>query len=81
MSPSPLPFRFGGSDRSQGDYRARKAAEFESMARLLEEFIPKFKAESDQQFYRDVVDSYRAAARELVQPIRVHKCFPRGPTV
>lgn len=75
MSPSPLPLRCDASDRSLGDQRTRKAEELESMARLLEEFIPRFKAESDRQFYREVVGSYRTAARELLQETqtRTHK--------
>jgi len=66
MSPSPSPLRFDACDRSLGDHGTRKAAELESMARLLEEFIPRSKAESDRQFYREVADSYRAAAHELL---------------
>jgi hypothetical protein len=45
---------------------ARKATELEAMASLLDTLVPKFKSESDRQFYREVAESYRAAAHEIL---------------
>jgi hypothetical protein len=45
--------------------RAKRAFDLESQARLVENLIPKFKDERDRQFYTEVVQSYRAVAREL----------------
>jgi len=44
-----------------------RADELESMASLLEDLLPIFQNEEERQFYREVVDSYRAAAREILR--------------
>jgi len=56
-----------GSTHNAVKLNASKAADFESMAQLLEDFIPKFKNEHERQFYREVVDAYRAAARDFLR--------------
>ena len=43
----------------------REAAELESIARLVEFLIPNFKNVKERQFYREVVQSYRSAARDI----------------
>ncbi len=64
MNTSLWPVRFPiGSTHNAIKLNARQAADFESMAQLLADFIPRFKNEHDRQFYREVVDAYRTAAR------------------
>ena len=71
MTTSPSPLRFPAeSAHSDVKESASKAADFESMARLLEDFIPRFKNEDDRQFYREVVDAYRTAARDRLHHAR-----------
>ena len=68
MNTSPSPVRFpAGSTHSVVRQNASKAADCESMAQLLEDFIPRFKNEHDRQFYRDVAQSYRAVAQEILR--------------
>jgi Flp pilus assembly pilin Flp len=62
MTTSPSPRRFLSAPTYNAKKNARKAAEFESVAQLLEEFIPRFKNEQDRRFYREVADAYRTAA-------------------
>ena len=65
MITSPSPLRFPAeSTHNVVKQNASKAADFESMAQLLEDFIPRFKNEHERQFYREVVDAYRTAARD-----------------
>ena len=49
------------------DRKIRRAADLELQARLVEKLIPKFKDEHDGQFYREVVESYRAVARDILR--------------
>ena len=65
-SPSPLGFPTGSSYTALKQSTI-KAADFESMAQLVEDFIPRFKNEQERQFYREVVDVYRAAARDFLR--------------
>jgi hypothetical protein len=58
-----FPHRLPVSDPSPSP----RADELESMATLLEDLLPMFHTEHERRFYREVVDSYRAAARELLQ--------------
>jgi hypothetical protein len=68
MITSPSPLRFPTeSTHTAVKQNASKAADFESMARLLEDFIPRFKKEHERQFYREVVDAYRKAARDFLR--------------
>jgi hypothetical protein len=68
-SPSPL-----GSTPSRNIPAAHESrtriADLESQARLMEQLIPKFKDEHNRQFYREVVQSYRAVAREILRKAR-----------
>jgi Flp pilus assembly pilin Flp len=63
---SPLPVRFPVS-RYTATESARKAEDFESMAQLVEDSIPNFKREEEREFYREVVESYRDAARDILR--------------
>jgi hypothetical protein len=65
MSTSPLPLRFTAPRPPIKESDAKKAADLESMAQLIEDLIPKFKKDEEKQFYREVVESYRAAAQNL----------------
>jgi Flp pilus assembly pilin Flp len=65
-SPSPLCFP-AESAQNAVKQNASKAADFESMAQLLEAFIPRFKNEHERQYYREVVDAYRTAARDFLR--------------
>jgi Flp pilus assembly pilin Flp len=62
-SPSPL----GPSRNTPAANSRKRVADLESHARLVEELIPRFKHEHDRQFYREVVQSYRAVARDLLR--------------
>ena len=64
-SPSPLgPTLFRNTAAANS---RKRVADLESQARLVEEFIPRFKDEHDRQFYREVVQSYRSVARDLLR--------------
>ena len=62
---SPLPIRFLAPRPMPKGNRDRKAADLESIALLVEDWIANLKNEDEKQFYREVVRSYRAAAREI----------------
>src|SRR5579864_1328199 len=64
LSPVRIPI---GSTHNAVKLNASKAADFESLAQLLEDFIPKFKNEHERQFYREVVNAYRTAARDFLR--------------
>jgi len=55
------------------EHSAKRAADFESIAQLLEDMIPNFKKDEDRQFYHEVMESYRAAARDIVRKHRPTK--------
>jgi len=64
-SPSPICFPTESSHNSLKQ-NAVKAADFESMAQLVEDFIPRFRNQHERQFYREVADAYRTAARDIL---------------
>jgi hypothetical protein len=64
-SPSPLGPTPSGNDPAANS--RKRVADLESQARLVEDLIPRFKDEHDRQFYREVVQSYRAVARDLLR--------------
>jgi Flp pilus assembly pilin Flp len=45
----------------------KKAEDLESIAQLVEDLIPNFKKEEEKQFYNEVAQSYRAAARDILR--------------
>lgn len=62
------PFRFAAPCSKRPSEQGRdRVADLESQARLVEKLIPKFKNEHDRQFYREVVQSYRATARDILR--------------
>ena len=67
MSTSPSPIRFHTLRHKTAELSAQKAADFESIAQLLEDLIPNFKKEEERLFYREVVQSYRTAAQDILQ--------------
>ena len=69
MSTSLLPFRSPVSRHTTAEISARKAEYFESLARLVEDSIPNFKKEEEKQFYSEVVQSYRKAARDVLRKV------------
>jgi Flp pilus assembly pilin Flp len=64
-SSSPSRFPLHRSTTSEAGVRKAKAEEFQSLAQLVEDLIPNFKEEEERQFYREVVQSYRAAAKRI----------------
>jgi Flp pilus assembly pilin Flp len=68
MITSPSPLRFPAESTHNAEKQnVSKAADFESMAQLLEDFIPRFKNEHERQYYREVVDAYRTVARDFLR--------------
>jgi hypothetical protein len=68
MTPSPSPIRFPArSSHNPANQSAHTAADLESMAQLVEHLIPKFKTKRERQFYREVVHTYRTAARDILR--------------
>ena len=65
MSTSPSPL--GSSRNDLASHNRKRVTDLELRARLVEELIPKFKDEHHRQFYREVVQSYRAVAREILR--------------
>jgi Flp pilus assembly pilin Flp len=66
MTPSPSPLRFP-TLHNPAKHNTHKAAEFEAMAQLVEQLMPNFKNEDERQFYREVVETYRTAARDILR--------------
>jgi len=66
MSTSSLPIRFPDPRPTIKENGAKKAADLESVARLIERAIPNFRHAEERQFYREVVKSYRLAARDIL---------------
>jgi hypothetical protein len=73
MTTSPSPIRFPGPRRATAEHIAKKAADFESIAQLVEDMIPNFKKDEEGQFYREVIESYRAAARDILRKNMVRR--------
>ena len=67
MSTSPLPTRVPTLRPTIKRIAAKKAADLESMAQLIEHSLPNFKKKEDRKFYRDVVESYRSAAHDVLR--------------
>ena len=67
MTTSPSPSRFSVLRQTNAEISAKKAQDNESVARLVEDLIPQFRKPAERQFYRDVVKSYRAAARNILR--------------
>ena len=67
MSTSPLPTRTSVPRQTNAEPSAKKAADLESMAQLIEHSLPNFKKKEDRKFYRDVVESYRSAAHDVLR--------------
>lgn len=65
LSTSPWAVQFAGPGPTINATAARKAGDLESMAKLIEDLIPKLQKEEERQFYREVVRSYRAAAQDV----------------
>ena len=45
----------------------QRAADLQVQAGLVEKMIPRFQDEHESQFYREVVESYRAVARDILR--------------
>jgi len=58
--------QFPTSRHTTAEVSARQADDFESMADLVEDSIPNFEKEEERQFYREIVQSYRQAARDIL---------------
>jgi len=67
MSTSPSHIRFSAPRHGTAEDSAQKAADFELIAQLVEDMIPNFKKDEERQFYREVIGSYRAAARDILR--------------
>jgi len=67
VSTSPLPTRVPTLRPTIKRIAAKKAADLESMAQLIEHSLPNFKKKEDREFYRDVVESYRSAAHAAIR--------------
>ena len=65
MSTSPSPL--GSSRNDLAAHNRKRVTDLELQARLVEELIPKFKDEHYREFYRKVVQSHRAVAREILR--------------
>ena len=70
MITSPSPLGPTPSRNTPAANNRKRVTDLESQARLVEKLIPRFKDEHDRQFYRDVVQSYRAVAREILRKAR-----------
>jgi len=68
-----LPTRLSGP-RFPTKASRRKAAKLRSMAQLIEDSIPNFTREEERQFYREVVKSYRTAARGAGRSANFRSC-------
>ena len=67
MTTSPSPTRFSAPRHTSADISAKKAQDYESVAQLVEDLIPHFRKQEERRFYREVVQSYRAAARNILR--------------
>jgi len=63
----PLPTRLSRPKHTARKNRNKQAADLESIAHLVEDVIPTFKKEEEQQFYREVMQSCRTAAENIRQ--------------
>jgi Flp pilus assembly pilin Flp len=67
MITSPSPLGPIPSHKIPTTHSQERIADLESQARLVERLIPKFKDKHERQFYREVVKSYRAVARDILR--------------
>jgi Flp pilus assembly pilin Flp len=67
MITSSSPIRFPALRHTTAEITARKAKDFESVAKLVEDLIPHFRKQEERRFYREVVQSYRTAARDILR--------------
>ena len=67
MTTSPSPIRFPALRRTTAEISARKAEDFGSVVHLVEDLILNFRKAEERQFYREVVQSYRAVARDILR--------------
>ena len=67
MSTSQSPVSFPVPRQTTAEINAKKAQDFESMAQIVEDLIPRFHKDEERQFYREVVQSYRTAARDILR--------------
>jgi Flp pilus assembly pilin Flp len=67
MTTSLSPIRFPALRHTSAEISAKKAEEFQSLAQLVEDLIPNIKKQEERQFYREVVQSYRTAARDILR--------------
>ena len=67
MTTSLSPIRFPALRHTSAEINAKKAEEFQSLAQLVEDLIPHFTKAEERQFYREVVQNYRAAARDILR--------------
>jgi Flp pilus assembly pilin Flp len=67
MSTRPLPVRFSAPRHTTTENSPKTAADLGSLARLAEDVIPNFNKEDERQFYGEVEQSYRAAARDILR--------------
>ncbi len=67
MTTSQSPIRFSVPRHTTAEISAKKAKDYESVAQLVEDLIPNFKKLEEKQFYREVVQSYRTAARDILR--------------
>jgi Flp pilus assembly pilin Flp len=68
MTPSSSPIRFPARpSHNPAKQSTDRAADLESMAQLVEHLIPTFKNQRERRFYREVVRTYRTAARDILR--------------
>lgn len=63
------PIAYSFPNPAPHDYHvsAKKAEEFQSLAQLIEDLIPNLKKEEERKFYREVVQTYRTAAHDILR--------------
>ena len=65
----PSLIRFPAPRHTSANVSAKKAEDFQSLAQLIEDLIPNFKKEEERKFYREVVQTYRNAARDILRKV------------
>ena len=65
MNTSPSPHCSSRNDFAS--HNRKRVTDLELQARLVKESIPKFKDEHHRKFYREVVQSYRAVACDILR--------------
>lgn len=67
MTTTPSPNRFPVPRLTSVKSSARRAEEFQSLAQLVEDFIPNFNKQEEKLFCSEVVQSYRQAAWNILR--------------